>query len=384
MKSLLTPLCGNHILIIDYFQLKNLVTEMKKYTDIQELKDHTHSMGSLVRWFRQHQRSFPWRDNPSPYEVWISEVMLQQTQASVVIPYFKKWMIRFPTVAALAAAPLDHVLKLWEGLGYYSRARRLHAGAIYLLEKHNGELPNDRESLMKIPGLGPYTVGAILSFAFHQKAPAVDGNVARVITRYSRIEGFIEKTSVQKQIYQQVIEMLPEENPWVAMEALIELGALVCGRQPKCGQCPLHKDCQAFTTNRVSRYPQKMEKKKTIQLMRAVAVIKDRDSFLVERSTENQLMSHLCQFPFHEISIEEDIVDFTSAFQEKTGCQLLLLSCLDQVEHTFTHYRARLFPFLFKALEVSEKPPYQWIRKKDLQLLPFASGHRTIFKNLST
>lgn len=138
----------------------------------------------LKHWFEENKRNFPWRGKPSPYAVWVSEVMLQQTQASVVVPYFERWIVRFPSIEVLASASIEEVIKLWEGLGYYSRARSLHEGAKFLVEHHNGTLPSDPIALAKVKGLGPYTIGAILSFAFHQKAAAIDGNVTRVMSRF--------------------------------------------------------------------------------------------------------------------------------------------------------------------------------------------------------
>ena len=307
--------------------------------------------------------------------------MLQQTQATAVIPYFKKWMDCFPNIEALAAASLDEVLKIWEGLGYYSRARRLHEAAKYLMKKHQGMLPQETDLLKEIPGLGPYTVGAILSFAFHQKAPAVDGNVTRVITRFFQIEGNIEKSSVKKEIFDRVMEILPDENPWVAMEALIELGALICGRRPNCLQCPLKEGCQAYKEGKMELYPKKVPPPKITQLIRAVAIVKYKDQLLIERSTSEKLMSHLCQFPFVELQeINFSLQEVSGLLEEKTGCRLKHLATLDQVEHSFTRYRAQLLPFIFETKTAIEKEPYRWIDITTLTHLPFAAGHRIILK----
>jgi len=175
---------------------------------------------ALKRWFLEVQRDFPWREDPSPYRVWVSEVMLQQTRAEVVVPYFERWMARFPTVEVLAEAPLDEVIKLWEGLGYYSRARNLHQGAQQIVRDYGGKLPNSADKLKKIKGIGPYTVGAILSFAFHQKVPAVDGNVLRVMSRYQRIEEDIAKQKTVKMIGQRVAEILPEKEPRIVIDLI--------------------------------------------------------------------------------------------------------------------------------------------------------------------
>lgn len=180
---------------------------------------------ALHQWFREMNRPFPWRENPNPYRVWISEVMLQQTRASVVIPYFERWMELFPGPHVLARAPLEEVIKAWEGLGYYGRARHLHEGARQIVHQFNGLLPSKREQLEKIKGLGPYMVNAILSFAFHQRAAAVDGNVSRVLARHFMIEDDIARHATKKRIQAFADEVLDIKKPWITAEALIELGA---------------------------------------------------------------------------------------------------------------------------------------------------------------
>ncbi len=170
----------------------------------------------LKKWFIEHKRDLPWRDSPSPYSIWVSEIMLQQTQASVVVDYFIRWMERFPTIRSLAESSLELVLKMWEGLGYYSRARHLHEAARYFLEQHEGNIPADREELEKVKGLGPYTIGAILSFAFHLRSPAVDANVARVLARYFCIEEDIsprQSSARRWRIWEIAEQILPDEEP---------------------------------------------------------------------------------------------------------------------------------------------------------------------------
>lgn len=198
---------------------------------------------ALVEWFNKQKRPLPWRKNPSPYAVWVSEVMLQQTQVAVVIPYFQRWMERFPTIQALAESSIEDAIKQWEGLGYYARAKNLHAGAKQVVANFDGELPSKVEALSRIKGLGPYTVGAIRAFAFHERSAAVDGNVLRFLTRYFAIEEDIAKIGTQKKITALAESLLPEKEPWVFAEALIEFGATVCKKAPLCFECPLNKSC---------------------------------------------------------------------------------------------------------------------------------------------
>jgi A/G-specific adenine glycosylase len=202
---------------------------------------------SLNTWFEENRRAFPWREDPTPYSVWVSEVMLQQTRASVVVPYFERWMITFPSVAALAVAPIEQVIKMWEGLGYYSRARNLHRGAQQIVDDFGGVIPSTKEELLKIRGLGPYTVAAILSFGFKQRAAAVDGNVLRVITRYAWIDQDIQKVATKRVVAEFVESFLDEKQPWVTSEALIELGATICTPAPRCALCPIQSGCAAYS-----------------------------------------------------------------------------------------------------------------------------------------
>ena len=188
----------------------------------------------LITWFKENKRPLLWRENATPYQIWVSEVMLQQTQVSVVESYFYNWMKLFPTIQELAKTPISKVLKAWEGLGYYSRARNLHDGARMVCRDFKGVLPNDRDSLLKIKGLGPYTVAAILNFAFHQRSAAVDGNVLRVISRYDTIKEEIDKSIAFQKVVSRVENVLPLKEPWVAMEGFIELGALICKKKIPC------------------------------------------------------------------------------------------------------------------------------------------------------
>ncbi len=233
-------------------------------------------MISLVGWFNDNHRSFPWREERTPYKVWISEVMLQQTRASVVVPYFIKWMQQFPDVLSLANASLEEVIKAWEGLGYYKRARNLHKGARQIAENFNGNLPDSREALDTISGLGPYTISAILSFGFHKRAAPVDGNVARVMSRYLAIEENICRSKVRKEIEEKTAALLDEEAPWVTAEALIELGATVCTPNPFCEACPLQADCLGLKKGIARTLPIKNGEKPITLLKRTVAVVEAR------------------------------------------------------------------------------------------------------------
>ncbi len=323
----------------------------------------------LKQWFLNEARDLPWRNNSTPYAVWISEIMLQQTQVSVVRDYFLRWMSRFPSISDLAAAPLDDVIKAWEGLGYYSRARNIHASARYIVENHAGIFPSTREQLIGLKGLGPYTIGAILSFAFKQKVAAVDGNVIRVLTRYYGIAEDVQKSATLKKIWSIAEEILPEEEPWLVVEGLIELGAIVCKREAQCWACPLISGCSAYREGTQSELPKKGKKIEVTTLFREVFVITHRNSFLVKKGIEGKVMAGLYEFPYIEKGADSA---FPFSFRAEK------VATLEEVGHSFTRFRVRLFPTRWEAEQKADLEGCTWIDRNELHHYPFSSGHKKI------
>lgn len=336
-------------------------------------------MKELHRWFQENQRPFPWREERTPYRVWISEVMLQQTRASVVVAYFEQWMQLFPNVQSLANAPLEQVIKAWEGLGYYSRARNLHVGAKLIIEKFGGKIPSTAEGLSQIKGLGPYTIGAILSFGFQKKAPAVDGNVIRVLTRYFAIEEEVQKKKTQSTLQILAEGILDPVKPWVTAEALIELGASICTPKPRCDLCPLSKGCLALLKKRVLDFPYKKPNVKPLYIYRAVAWIECDGWVLVRKGEAGKVMADLFEFPYLEMEGKKwTNRSFQKRGEKAWGLKLQMLNKLPVVRHTFTRYRAELFPVCFSAKKRPSVSGMQWIQRESLSTLPFSSGHRKI------
>jgi A/G-specific adenine glycosylase len=339
-------------------------------------------MERLRRWFLEVKRDLPWRHEPTPYQVWVSEVMLQQTQVAVVIPYYKRWMERWPTVAQLAEAPIEAVIKQWEGLGYYQRARSLHAGARYVMEHCGGKLPETAAELEAIPGLGPYTVGAILNFAFHQRAPLVDGNVIRVVSRYRGIEEEVDRAPVRKRLWKLTEQLLPEQAPWEISEALMELGAMVCTPQPRCQLCPLASNCIAFQSGDPARLPVRRPRPQPQKLYRAVALIRSPAGFLIQRAAAGKVMADLYQFPYLETSSDGVSERAQAAWlQSALGIKGRLVSQLRPVSHSFTRYRVELQPRLFEA-DAEPVPGHVWAAEAELSQLPFCSGHRRLLRQV--
>jgi A/G-specific adenine glycosylase len=331
----------------------------------------------LHDWFLQNRRDFPWRESPTPYKVWISEVMLQQTRASVVIPYFLRWIDLFPTARALAEAPLEKVIKAWEGLGYYSRARNLHRGAQQIVERFGGEIPSQREELESIHGLGPYTVGAILSFGFKQRAPAVDGNVTRVLTRYFSIEENISKQSTKRKITAAAESLLDKNEPWVTAEALIELGATICSPKPRCHACPLQRNC--LGQDKAESLPIKNEEKETIQLKRTVVLIECSGKILVKKGEKGKVMADLYEFPYFEMGKEHWTQKMiVRAILQNFNLKVAIVQKFPSVAHTFTRFKAQLYPVRCQAANLQQIEGFEWVSQDILSELPFSAGHRRI------
>jgi A/G-specific adenine glycosylase len=335
---------------------------------------------SLQAWFLENRRDLPWREDPTPYRVWISEVMLQQTRASVVIPYFERWMNHFPTINILAQASIEEVIKLWEGLGYYSRARNIHEAAKFLVERHGGQLPSDPHSLLEIRGLGPYTVGAIRSFAFHQKAAAVDGNVVRVLTRYFGIKDEVTKPSTLKKIWGHAEEILPDNEPWLVTEGLIELGASICGKIPRCPECPLRHGCVARGGGPefVASLPYKEKKIKITPIYRVLFLLSYQDRYLVGQVEEGKIMAGLYEFPYLELPSSEINQNVIEQHLSTLGLSFRFIKSLSPISHTFTRFKATLFPVICEIDQPISIPNYEWVDKFEFEKLPFSSGHRKV------
>jgi A/G-specific adenine glycosylase len=262
---------------------------------------------------------------------------------------------------------------MWEGLGYYSRARHLHAAARYFCEHHGGNIPGEWEALEKVKGLGPYTIGAILAFAFHKKVPAVDANVVRVLARYYGIEEDVSESRVRGRIWDIAEGILPEEEPWTVVEGLIELGALVCSTPPRCALCPIKNGCSAHSKGKQLSIPVKRKREKVTHLIRHVAVIHHEGWWLLKRAAPGKLMADLYEFPYFDTE-EEIPAHFPFGLQFERQ--------LSEEKHSFTRYRAHLFPVLWKALEKKEVPLHSWVDEKMLRGLAFSSGHRRILEGL--
>jgi A/G-specific adenine glycosylase len=291
----------------------------------------------LLEWYHHHHRQLPFRESPNPYNIWLSEIMLQQTQMDTVLPYYERFIAAFPTIFDLAKAEERHVLKLWEGLGYYSRARNLLKCATVIVGEHDGRFPTDYKTVLKLPGIGPYTAGAILSIAFNQKVPAVDGNVMRVFSRLFNLQQDISVPKNKKQFEKKVRETIPD-NARDYNQALMELGALIClPKNPKCDLCPLKEECQAFSLSIQSQLPVKTKKIRNEKIQVAVGICRNRDKILITK-TKTALLKNMWGFPIAE---GKDKKSAREALQNQLKDYLLSdtadISEIGEAKHVFTH-----------------------------------------------
>lgn len=290
-----------------YGELQTLFKEERRLTPKERLAA---AREPLLFWYRKNRRNLPWRENRDAYRIWISEIMLQQTRVEAVKPYFARFMEHFPTIGKLADASEDELLKCWEGLGYYSRARNLQKAAKVIVSEYGGILPPSRDALLSLPGIGSYTAGAIASIAYEIPVPAVDGNVLRVLSRVTESRDDILKQTTKRKMEELVMDILSEGDAGDLNQALIETGAMVCvpGGEPLCGQCPFFTVCAAREKGLISELPVKTPKKKRKIEEKTVLLIEYRDRIAIRKRSEEGLLASLYEFPNVSGRLSEDQV----------------------------------------------------------------------------
>lgn len=342
------------------------------------IAEYFFDIDALLSWFRKNKRVLPWRDRPTPYRVWVSEVMLQQTRVNVVIPYFERWMTLFPDIYSLAKADFADVIKAWEGLGYYSRVRNLHLGAQQIISDYNGEVPSTYEELSRIRGLGPYTTHAIMAFAFGKKVPCVDGNVVRVLTRYYALADDITASKTKKLIWEIALGIAGRSVTSEFAESMIELGALICQKKPACPVCPLQGSCLAYKLDKQNELPFKGKKISYTQLIRAAFILERQNKILVRRGKKGEIMEDLYEFPYIDLEKKptptEMIAFVASQFAKDANFQ----KALPVVKHSFTRYRVDLHPFHFSLGTELGHLEGEWVDREKVSFLTFSSGHKRI------
>ncbi|HEX3355911.1 MAG TPA: A/G-specific adenine glycosylase [Tepidisphaeraceae bacterium] len=340
----------------------------------------------LLKWFRQNRRDLPWRLPPAsppsarlePYLVFVSEAMLQQTQVSTVVPYFKRFLQAFPTIHSLAAAEEQSVLRVWQGLGYYSRARNLHAAAKKIVAEFAGMIPNEADVLLQLPGVGRYTAGAIASIAYNRRAPILDGNVARVLARIFRIESDPREKRTAAKLWQLAEEILPKEGKPCGdfNSALMELGATVCTpRNPQCLICPVQQFCQAYAEGVQDRIPPPRKTKPTPLIQRWVFCIHNKNRFLIEQRPAKGRWAGMWQF----VTIEPSATKPTRAIvKQSTGCSIQAIEKITAISHALTHRRYQFDVFVCEAnggMNIKSRSNRMWVRLSELDRYPLPKPH---------
>lgn len=344
---------------------------------------------NLLAWYDREAAPLPWRENHDPYRVWLSEIMLQQTQVDTVIPYFERFLQAYPNVAALAAAPLDDVLKRWEGLGYYSRARNLHRCAQIIAQEREGLFPNTAEALQKLPGIGRYTAGAIASIAFGQAAPVLDGNVIRVFSRLFDLDGEVSRPETRKQLWSLAEKLVPLQRPGDYNQALMELGRTVCKpRNPLCDDCPVQAHCRAFAHQTQHLRPVRKKAEPTPHYDVTAGIVRnDEGLILIAQRPLDGLLGGLWEFPGGKMEPGETLPDcLKRELAEELAIEVAVDELFVVVRHAFTHFKITLHVFHCRYLS---GPPqkiavrdWAWVQESELDQYSFGKADREVIRAL--
>jgi A/G-specific adenine glycosylase len=350
----------------------------------------------LLAWWDTGHADYPWRRNRDPYAIWVAEIMLQQTQVLTVIPYYERWLGEFPTIQTLAKASLDEVLRVWQGLGYYSRARNMHAAAQTLVTDFDGRLPQSVSELMKLKGIGRYTAGAIASIAFDQQVPVLDGNVIRILTRLTDLSENITRSATRKHLWELAADLVPAHRAGDFNQALMELGQQVCSpAQPRCLLCPLTADCLARLRGTQLERPVRPPRKNIPHYDVVAGVIWEKDSstkpassrFLIARRPLDGLLGGLWEFPGGKQELDETLSQaLRREIKEELDIDIEVGRPLARVKHAYTHFRITLHAF--HAVHVDGRPrnlsvmDHVWVSLDELDKYAFALTDRKIISHL--
>lgn len=339
----------------------------------------------LLTWFKEKYRRLPWRERYAPYEVWVSEMMLQQTRVITVLPYYARWMERLPDVRAVAEAPEDELLRLWEGLGYYSRVRNMQAAARLMVERHGGKLPEDHEALLALPGIGRYTAAAILSIGFNRDYAVVDGNVERVLTRLFDIDAPLDGKEGRETVCGMAEALLPPGKARDFNQALMELGAVVCTpRSPVCSECPVAESCASLAAGTVDERPVKSPRKRAIPIEVAVGVLVRSGRVLIQKRPPTGLMANLWEFPGGKVEPGESPGEaLKREFREELELAVEPVEEVATIRHAYTSFRVVLHAFW--CGEKGRKKPVarsavetRWVQGRELEDYAFPAANRRI------
>jgi A/G-specific adenine glycosylase len=329
---------------------------------------------TIISWYSANKRKLPWRDTKDPYKIWLSEIILQQTRVNQGMAYYKRFIETYPEITSLASAHEDEVLKLWQGLGYYSRARNMHATAKEIMKTYNGVFPSKNSEIRSLKGIGEYTAAAISSFAFNEAWPVVDGNVFRVLSRYLGIYTDISSSVAKKEFTQIAGELMHGNDPAIFNQAIMEFGALMCKPVPNCSECPLAKTCHAFITKNISVLPAKLKKQKTRKRYFNYIVLNNKNHFFIRQRKEKDIWSGLHDFPLIETNETTDSKTVLKNFSVKLNKNNhRLISVSEEYKHILSHQHiyARFFELEITPSLLNEKKS-EWKKVNAEQVREYA------------
>ncbi len=344
-------------------------------TDIEFLRKQ------LIKWYLANHRDLPWRRSKNAYHIWVSEVMLQQTQVNTVLNYYRQFLKTFPNIQKLAGADLQVILKVWEGMGYYARAQNLHRAAKAVIQDHGGKIPDTWEVFHSLPGVGDYIAAAVLSIAFDQAHAVVDGNVKRVLARLYKIDAPVNQASSNKRFKEAADKLLDSQQPGIFNQAMMELGALICTpRNPSCNACPLNHFCRAYQTRQVASFPKRQQTKATPQYHIAVGVVFKNDRVLITQRKADGLLGGLWEFPGGKIRDGESAqAACIREIKEEVNLNVNIDRHLATVKHAYTHFKIAMDVFCCRYISgrVHLRGPvaFRWIRLDEYKNFPFPKAN---------
>jgi A/G-specific adenine glycosylase len=339
----------------------------------------------LKTWYASHHRKLPWRQTKDPYKIWISEIMLQQTTVRTVIPYYNEWMSHFPDMATLSRAPLQKVLKIWQGLGYYRRARNIHQAAKIIMTSYGGKIPQNYDDLKSLPGLGPYTTAAVLSIAFDKPYLTIDANVRRILMRLSSTLSRKATASIDKELHRLFSPLIPQKQMGLFNQAMMELGSLICrSKNPLCLLCPVIDFCGAYEAGKQEVIPIP-EKRITKKIQAVIGIVEKNGKFLIQKRSSTGLLAGLWEFPGGKIEKGETPKQaLQRELKEELGAEIRDVKRITKVQHSYTQFQVTLHAFVcaLKTNPQLNKTKHKWVSLRGMRQFPFPSGSAKVIKFL--
>jgi len=348
--------------------------------------NYTDFTSHLLAWYDKRSLNLPWRNCNDPYKIYLSEVMLQQTQVKIVLPYYQRWINKYPTVQSVANANQEQILKQWEGLGYYGRARNFHKSCQIIAIQFNGDIPAFPEEFSKLPGVGPYILAAVMSIAFHHPLPAIDTNAIRVSSRLKMVK--LSSPADSKAIHRYLSDNIPFNRPGDFNQAIMDLGREICkSKNPACSLCPVSKFCKALVNNFVDKYPIKIKPAKKPHYNIAVGVIWNKGQILISKRRENGLLGGLWEFPGGKIEKGEDAQKcIVREVKEELGVLVQPASFLKQIKHAYTHFSITMNAYHCDYLQGTPRAigcdNWKWITPEEIRLFPFPKANHKLFDKI--